>query len=79
MTPVLEKSRAEFAKTPFTPAEVADPQLEVVGGTGRFQGASGQLTPSRRVELTCTDDSGFCLEGTWSGGFVEGEITIPRP
>lgn len=71
--------RAEFAKTPFTPAAVPDPQVEVIGGTGRFEGASGQLTPTRGGETTCTDDSGLCLEGTWSGGFVEGEITIPRP
>jgi hypothetical protein len=71
--------RAPFAKTGFTPDGVPDPQVEVVGGTGRFEGASGQLTPTRGLEVTCTDDSGLCLEGTWSGGFVEGEITIPRP
>lgn len=71
--------RAEYAKTPFTPAGVPTLQVMVVGGTGRFEGAFGQLTPTQGGQVTCTDDSGLCLEGTWSGGFVEGELTIPRP
>lgn len=69
---------AEFAKTSFTPEEVPAPLVEIRGGTGRFEGATGWLTPSQQLEVTCTDDSGLCLEGTWSGGFVEGEVTIPR-
>lgn len=71
--------RAPYARTPFTPAGVPAQRLEIVGGTGRFEGASGWLSPSQGTEITCTDDSGFCLEGTWEGGFVEGELTLPRP
>lgn len=67
-----------FATTPFTPEDVGASVAEIRGGTGRFEGATGWLTPSQQLEVTCTDDSGLCLEGTWSGGFVEGEITIAR-
>lgn len=71
--------RNEFARTGFTPSEVEKSLAEVVGGTGRFAGATGWLTPTEELEVTCTDDTGLCLEGTWSGGFVEGEITVRRP
>lgn len=71
--------RNEFARTGLTPPGVEAPFAEIVGGTGRFEGATGWLTPTEGLEVTCTDDSGLCLEGTWSGGFVEGEITMPRP
>lgn len=69
----------EYAETPFTPPDVEARMLQITGGTGRFAGASGWLTPSRNLEVTCTDDSGFCLEGTWSGGTAEGQLIIPRP
>lgn len=71
--------RNEFVTTALTPPDVEAPLAEVVGGTGRFEGATGWLTPTEGLEVTCTDDSGLCLEGTWSGGFVEGKITLPRP
>lgn len=71
--------RNEFARTGLTPPEVQVPLAEIVGGTGRFEGATGWLTPTEGLEVTCTDDSGLCLAGTWSAGFVEGKITIPRP
>ncbi|MGK7296637.1 MAG: hypothetical protein ACNS61_12565 [Candidatus Wenzhouxiangella sp. M2_3B_020] len=71
--------RMEFAPTPYTPQDVDLPMVRITGGTGRFEGASGWLTPSQNLETTCTDDSGFCLEGTWSGGYVEGQLTLPRP
>jgi hypothetical protein len=71
--------RAPFAKTPFAPPDLEPPSATVVGGTGRFEGASGHLTSTGGGEVVCTDDSGFCLEGTWSGGALIGEITIPRP
>lgn len=71
--------RAPFALTPFTPPGVPGPVFEIVGGTGRFEGAAGQLSPTEELTVTCTDDTPFCLAGTLTGGALEGEITIPRP
>lgn len=71
--------KAPYAKTPFTPPEVETKNLRIVGGTGRFEGASGFLEPPQGLTVTCTDDSGLCLQGTWSGGFSEGELTLPKP
>lgn len=71
--------RAPFALTPFTPPEVQTPIIEIVGGTGRFEGATGQLSPSGELNVTCTDETPFCLAGTFTGGTLEGELTIPRP
>lgn len=68
-----------FASTPFTPPAVPRQTFEIVGGTGRFEGASGWTPESAGGEVTCTDDTPFCLEGTFTGGVTEGEITIPRP
>ena len=72
-------ARLPYAKTPFTPAGVPAQGVEIVGGTGSFEGAEGRLSPLQGGEVICTDDSGFCLEGTWKGGVVEGELTVPRP
>lgn len=71
--------RAPFALTPFTPPEVAEPTFEIVGGTGRFEGATGHLSASEELKVTCTDDTPFCLAGTTTGGALEGEITLLRP
>lgn len=68
-----------FAKTGLTPASVPRPIFDIVGGTGRFEGATGSVPQSVGLEVTCTDDSGLCLAGTFTGGETEGEITIPRP
>lgn len=69
----------EYALTPFTPPDVESRMLQVTGGTGRFEGASGWLTTRQAVEITCTDDSGLCLAGMWSGGSEEGQLIIPKP
>lgn len=69
-------SETPFAVTPFS--EVSQPDAEIVGGTGRFEDATGQLSPFEG-DVTCTDGTPFCLEGTFTGGGFEGEITIPRP
>lgn len=68
-----------FARTFLTPRAVPRPVFDIVGGTGRFEGATGQVPQSVGLQGTCTDDSGLCLEGTFTGGVTEGEITIPRP
>jgi hypothetical protein len=69
----------EYALTPFTPPDVEARMFQITGGTGRFEGASGWFTPAQNMEVTCTDDSDFCLEGTLSGGFSEGQLILPRP
>lgn len=61
----------------FTPPSVPRPLFHIVGGTGRFEGATGSVPQSEGLEATCTDDSGLCLEGFFTGGETEGEITIP--
>lgn len=71
--------RGEFATTPFTPPEVARPTLEIVGGTGRFEGAGGSVPQSAGGEVACIDSSGLCLEGTFTGGTTRGTIVLPRP
>lgn len=71
--------RGPFATTFLTPASVPRPLFDIVGGTGRFDGATGSVPQSEGLEMTCTDDTPFCLEGTFTGGTTEGEITIPRP
>lgn len=71
--------RVGYTPTPFTPEGIEGPAAEIVGGTGRFEGATGTLHSGELFSVTCTDEGPFCLEGTWSGGYVEGEITIPRP
>ncbi len=63
----------------FTPPSVPRPIFDIVGGTGRFEGATGWVPQSVGGEATCTDASGFCLEGTFTGGTTEGELTLPRP
>lgn len=68
-----------FARTGLTPASVPRPIFDIVGGTGRFEGATGSVPQSVGLEVTCTDDSGLCLAGTFTGGETEGEITIPQP
>lgn len=69
----------EYAPTPFTPADVESKVLEITGGTGRFEDASGWLMTSQESEISCTDDSGLCLAGTWSGGSGEGQLIIRKP
>lgn len=68
-----------FARTGLTPASVPRPIFDVVGGTGRFEGVTGWVPQSVGLDVTCTDDTGLCLAGTFTGGVTEGEITIPRP
>lgn len=67
----------EFVTTSFTPSQFSTPNAQIVGGTGRFEGATGWTTPTAGLEVSCDDP--LCLTGTWSGGFIAGEITIPRP
>ena len=71
--------RGPYALVGFTPPEVPRPVFDIVGGTGRFEGARGSVPQSEGLEATCTDDTPFCLEGTFTGGTTEGEITIPQP
>lgn len=71
--------RGDFATTPFTPPAVGRPIFEIVGGTGRFEGASGSVPQSAGGDVTCSDSSGLCLEGTFMGGSTQGEIVLPRP
>lgn len=71
--------RGPFATTFLTPPSVPRPGFAIVGGTGRFAGATGSVPQSEGLEVTCTDDTPFCLAGTFTGGTTEGEITIPRP
>lgn len=68
-----------YARVGMTPPSVPRPTFDIVGGTGRFEGATGSVPQSVGLEATCTDDSGLCLEGTFTGGVTEGEITLPRP
>lgn len=69
--------RNEFVTTSTTPPEFSTPNAQIVGGTGRFEGATGWTTPTEGIDIFCDDP--LCLTGTWSGGFIIGEITIPRP
>ena len=71
--------RGPYALVGLTPPSVPRPVFDIVGGTGRFEGATGSVPQSEGLEVTCTDDSGLCLEGFFTGGETEGEITIPRP
>lgn len=70
--------RADFATTPFTPPEIGRPVFEIVGGTGRFEGATGSVPASRGGEVTCTDASGLCLEGIFRDLSTSGDLTLPR-
>lgn len=72
-------SETDYLPTPFTPPSVPRPGAEIVGGTGRFAGAAGHLSLAEETEVTCTDATPFCLAGTFVGGAVEGELTLPRP
>lgn len=67
-----------FARTPFTPSAVPRPIFDIVGGTGHFEGAVGWVSQSVGLDLTCTDTSGLCLAGTFTGGTTEGEITFSK-
>lgn len=71
--------RGPFARIGLTPPSVPRPIFNVIGGTGRFAGATGSVPQSVGLEATCTDDSGLCLTGFFTGGVTEGEITIPLP
>ena len=66
-----------FATTFLTPSPVRRPIFDITGGTGRWEGAAGWLPQSTGLVVTCTDDTPFCLEGTFTGGSTEGEILIP--
>lgn len=71
--------QGDFGTTPFTPSDVERPIFEIVDGTGRLEGVSGMVPQSTGGEVTCTDTSGLCLAGIFTGGTTEGEIIIPRP
>ncbi|MFW6084139.1 MAG: hypothetical protein ACODAA_02900 [Gemmatimonadota bacterium] len=70
-------TEVDYVMTPFTPPTVPRLPLSIMGGTGRFAGATGHLLPFEEVEVTCTEPT-FCLAGTFVGGTSEGELTLPR-
>lgn len=72
-------SEVDYLVTPFTPPSVPRLGADIVGGTGRFAGATGQLSLVEEAEVTCTDATPFCLAGTFVGGTIEGELILPRP
>lgn len=72
-------AQGPFARTGLTPPSVPRPVFDIVGGTGRFDGATGWVPQSVGLEVTCTDASGLCLEGSFTGGTTEGEVTFPKP